>query len=155
MSKDSGSEEGEADRVASELEEGMHHLGRTMGGLATRLLGSKVTGIEIDPEKPVISKEADQAIDELGSTAGRWLDAAGKGLRAHPSSPSAALDEMMSQREVEVDPPEGVAPLTAGLRSLAGGLYKSTEAVLDKVAPRKSASQDDEVEESDEEASEL
>ena len=131
----------------------MHHLGRTMGGLATRLLGQKITGLEVDPDKPVISKEADQAIEELGSAAGRWLDAAGKGLRAHPDSPSAALDEMMSQREVEVEPPEGVAPLTAGLRSLAGGLYKSTEAVLDKVAPRK-AKASDQTEPDGEEASE-
>jgi len=141
MSKETESEDGGAERVASELEEGMHHLGRTMGGLATRLLGQKITGLEVDPDKPVISKEADQAIEDLGSAAGRWLDAAGKGLRAHPDSPSAALDEMMSHREVEVDTPEGVAPLTAGLRSLAGGLYKSTEAVLDMVAPRKSTGQ--------------
>lgn len=128
--------EGEAPH-RSELEEGVEHLGRALGGVMSKLLGEKITGIPVDAERPVIGAQADQAIDELGSTAGRWLRAAGEGLKRHPGSPGQALETMLEERHAPVETEEGVAPLTAGLKTLAGGLYKSTEAVLDKVAPRK------------------
>lgn len=129
-----GSEES---RSRSELEEGVEHLGRALGGVMSKLLGEKVTGIRLEADRPVIGAEADQALDELGSTAGRWLRAAGEGLKRHPASPGQALETMLEERHAPVQTEEGIAPLTAGLKNLAGGLYKSTEAVLDKVAPRK------------------
>ncbi len=124
-------------RERSELEDGVEHLGRAFGGLMSKLLGEKVTGIQVEPDKPVLSPQADAAVEEIGELAGRWLSAAGRGLKQHPGSPGRAMESMLEKRHEEVETTEGVAPLTAGLKDLAGGLYKSTEAVLDKVAPRK------------------
>jgi hypothetical protein len=124
-------------RPRSEFEEGVQHFGNVLGGVMTRLLGERVTGQAIDPHKPLLGPNADLAIDKLGDTMGRLLNAAGRGLSAHPDRPVQALDETVRLANEPVETEEGVAPLTEGLRSLANGLYKTTEAVLDRVAPRK------------------
>ena len=121
----------------SELEEGLDHLGKAVGGVLTRLLGSRYTQVEVDPEKPVLGPEADAAIERAGEKMGRWLKAAGEGLHSHPTDPIAALDHAAKHKSDQVEVREGEAPLAAGMRALAGGLYRSTEAVLDVVAPRK------------------
>ncbi len=126
-----------SERPGSELEEGLDHLGKAVGGVLTRLLGSRYTRVELDPERPVISPEADEAVDRAGRLVGRWLNATGQGLRSHPTDPLAALNHANAHLRDEVELREGEAPLAAGARSLAGGLYRSTEAVLDIVAPRR------------------
>ena len=126
------------ERQRSELEEGAEHLGRALGGVMTKLLGKKVTGREPDTERPVLGPEADQALDQAGATVGRWLNAAGRALQEHPTSPTRAVEEAgRVSREEPMPDEEGLAPLSVGLKSLGKGLYKTTEAVLDKVAPRK------------------
>lgn len=121
----------------SELEEGLDHLGKAVGGLLTRLLGPRYTQVELEPDKPVLGAEADAAVDRAGATMGRWLKAAGDGLKSHPTDPIAALDHASKHRDEEPELREGEAPLAAGARAFAGGLYRSTEAVLDAVAPRR------------------
>ncbi len=122
----------------SELEEGVEHLGRVLGGVATRLFGEKVTGRKVDPARPAISAEADAAIAGLGDNLGRLLSAAGRALQEHPAEPGKAVEEVRQHAADPVRTSEGEAPLTVGLRDLAEGVYRSTEAVLDRVAPRKS-----------------
>ena len=122
---------------ASELEEGLDHLTRAVGGVLTQLLGTRYTQVELDPKRPVISPQADRAVERAGARMGRWLRAAGEGLTEHPTDPVAALDHASKHRREEVETREGEAPLAAGARALAGGLYRSTEAVLDVVAPRR------------------
>lgn len=125
-------------RDGSELGEGLDHLGRAVGGVLTRLLGPRYTQVELDPERPVLGREADEALERAGATMGRWLRAAGDGLRAHPTDPVRALDHLAKHKDDgDLELREGEAPLAAGMRSLAGGLYRSTEAVLDVVAPRR------------------
>lgn len=121
----------------SELGAGLDHLGRAVGGVLTRLLGPRYTQVELDPQTPVLGAEADAAVERAGAVMGRWLNAAGDGLRSHPTDPLAALDHAARHREDEPSLREGEAPLAAGVRALAGGLFRSTEAVLDKVAPRR------------------
>ena len=128
-------EEGSLD---SELEEGLHHLGNVLGGVATRLLGSRVTGRAVE-DKPTISPAADDLITGVGDNLGRLLNAAGRALEAHPTAPGAALDAATREAATPVDAAEGEAPLTEGLRALGRGLAATTEAVLDRVAPRAEA----------------
>lgn len=124
--------------LGSELEDGLHHLGNVLGGVATRLLGSSVTGRRVD-ERPSISPEADAIITDLGDNLGRLFQAAGRALESHPTDPGAALDAAARATSHPVSPGEGEAPLTAGLRSLGRGLAATSEAMLDRVAPRKPA----------------
>lgn len=136
--------DGEQQRQAagSELEEGVESLGRVIGGVATRLFGERVTGRKVDPEKPAISDEADAAISQLGDNLGRLLSAAGRALQEHPVEPKKAVDDVRMHAADPVETEDGEAPLTAGLRDLAQGVYRSTEAVLDKVAPRAAAGEE-------------
>ena len=125
------------ERETSELEQGLNALGRTVGGVMTRLLGSRYTQVELDPDKPVISREADEAMERAGESLGRWLKATGEGLKTHPTDPIKAMEHAGRHKDEAPELREGEAPLAAGMRVLAGGLYRSTEAVLDVVAPRR------------------
>ncbi|MCB9778993.1 MAG: hypothetical protein H6742_10550 [Alphaproteobacteria bacterium] len=122
----------------SELEAGLDHLGKAVGGVLTRLLGPRYTKVELDPERPVLGAEADRAVERAGDRMGRWLRATGDGLKAHPTDPIRALDHAAKHKDEDVEVREGEAPFAAGARALASGLYRSTEAVLDVVAPRRS-----------------
>jgi hypothetical protein len=126
------------DGLDSELEEGLHHLGNVLGGVATRLLGSRVTGRAVK-DKPTISPAADDLITDVGDNLGRLLNAAGKALEAHPTAPGAALDAATREAATPVETPDGEAPLTQGLKALGRGLAATSEAVLDRVAPRAGA----------------
>lgn len=128
----------DADDLDSELEAGLHHLGNVLGGVATRLLGPRVTGRPVET-KPSISPAADDLISDVGDNLGRLLNAAGRALEAHPTAPGAAFDAATRGAAEPVDAPEGEAPLTQGLRALGRGLAATSGAVLDRVAPRKGA----------------
>jgi hypothetical protein len=129
---------GEDDKKqASELEVGIDQLGKVFGGVMTRLLGAGVTGRATNPERSVLGAEADRTVDQVGDTVGRFLKAAGESLKAHPTDPIQVVGETLKHSADPVEAREGEAPLTEGIRSLAGGLYKTTEAILDLVAPRK------------------
>lgn len=106
----------------AELEEGLAHLGRAFGGVATRLFGSKVTGIPVDRDTPSLSPEADAAVTQLGESVGRILHAVGEGLVAHPGSLREAQREAERRKDEPLSVPEGEAPLLVGLRSLAEGI---------------------------------
>ena len=71
----------------------------------------------------------------MGANLGRLFNAAGRALESHPSAPGAALDAAARDASTPVSPAEG-GPLTAGLRSLGRGLAATSEAMLDRVAPR-------------------
>lgn len=139
--KKSGPEEAETqdddtDRVASDLEDGVESLGRAFGGAMTRLFGERVTGQKVDPEKPVLGAETDKALGQVSQSLGRLLHAAGKSMQDNPTRPGKVLDDAAKHGKEAVEAREGETELTQGLRSLASGLYKTTEVVLDKVAPR-------------------
>ena len=149
MSDDAGRTSNEAGRTSdetsrgeehhgadSELEEGLNHLGRAVGGVLTRLLGSRYTQVDLDPERPVISPEVDEAMDRAGAAVGRWLHAAGEGLARHPTDPAAAVGHASAHKDDDLELREGEAPLAAGVRALASGLARTGAAVLDVVAPR-------------------
>ena len=121
----------------SELDDSLAHLGKVMGGVASRLLGRKFTGHSPDPDKPILSPEADKALDEASLALGKVLKAAGDSLQQHPTNPFAALDQTIAHVNDPIEPREGEAPLAEGLRSVVGGLFKTSEAILDKVAPRR------------------
>lgn len=121
----------------SELEQGIEQVGRVVGGVLTQLVGSRYTKVELDPEKPILGTEADEAVKRLGSTVGRWLLATGEGLKNNPTDPIAALEHVSQHHDVDPELREGEAPLAAGARVLADGFMRSTEALLDVVAPRK------------------
>ena len=124
-------------RRGSELEEGLNHMARVASGLATRLFGEKVTGRPMDPDKPTISPEADDVVAGLADNLGRIFNAAGNAMKEHPTRPGRMLNETMEHIREPVESEAGVAPLTSGLRSLADGFFHTTEAVLDRVAPRR------------------
>ena len=125
------------EKKRSELEEGVEHLGQMVGGVLTRLLGEKVTGVPIDHDKPTVSAEADKAIEDVGQRVGRFLHAVGQGMRAHPDDPSKAWEEAREHPD-EPHPAEGETELTEGVRAFVGGVLKTTEKALDKISPRKS-----------------
>ena len=127
----------EKKRGRSELEEGVEHVSHVVGGVLTRLLGEKVTGVPIDPDKPTVSPDADKAIEEAGERVGRFLHAVGQGLRAHPDDPAKAWEEARHAPD-EPHPAEGETALTEGVRAFAGGILKTTEKALDRISPRKS-----------------
>ena len=129
----------EDDAPHSELEEGLAHLGRALGGLTSRLLGERVTGIPVPPDRPAVSPEVDAVVEQVGDSLGRLMRATGEGLRRHPTRPLQALEEATRLSREPIEAPEGVGPVTVGLRSLASGLGATAEAVLDKVAPRRPA----------------
>jgi hypothetical protein len=122
----------------SELEEGVEHISQLMGGVLTRLLGEKVTGVPIDRDKPTVSPDADKAIEDAGERVGRFLHAVGRGLRAHPDDPSKAWEEAREHPE-EPHPGEGETALTEGVRAFAGGILKTTEKALDRIVPKRHA----------------
>ena len=121
----------------SELEDAAVGLGRALGGVMTQLFGTGVTGINPPADRPVISPEADDAIDRGSARLGQWLHGAGEALSHHPLDPSKAVDDASRIRQEPMPVEPGLTPLSIGLRSLAGGLFKTAEAVLDQVAPRK------------------
>jgi hypothetical protein len=121
----------------SELEDAAAGIGRALGGVMTQLFGTGVTGIEPPTGRPVISTEADDAIDRGGARLGQWLHGAGEALAHHPLDPARVVDDASRIRQEPMPSEAGLTPLSIGLRSLAGGLYKTAEAVLDQVAPRK------------------
>lgn len=137
MSGERRADEAEGPGEASELEQGIEQVGRVVGGVLTQLVGSRYTKVELDPEKPVLGAEADETVKRLGSTLGCWLLATGEGLQNNPTDPIAALEHVSKHHDVDPELREGEAPLAAGARVLASGVIRSTEALLDAVAPRK------------------
>ena len=124
-------------RDKSELERGMESLGRAFTGITGRLLGPKAIGRAELPVEAAISPEADEALERGAADLGRFLHAAGEGLKAHPLDPAAAARTARAHAEDTLTPEEGWSPLAAGLVTLGGGLSKVAEGVLDQVAPRK------------------
>lgn len=124
-------------KQSSELEKGLEALGRSVEGLTARLLGPKAIGKETIPETPVISPEADQALEAVGNQLGRLLNATGEALKAHPLDPIEAANSATQHSNDPVSPAEGWSPLAQGMRNLGSGLWKVTESALDVVAPRK------------------
>lgn len=122
--------------LGSELEEGLHHLGNVLGGVATRLLGPGITGRTLS-DRPTISPAADGLIDDAGDNLGRLLHAAGRALEANPTAPGAAFGAATRNAASPIEPAPDEAPLTEGLRALGRGLAATSEAVLDRVAPRR------------------
>lgn len=121
----------------SELAKGLESAGRIVEGLAARVLGPKSVGKETVPETPTVSPEVDQAISELGHTVGRYLHAAGEGLKEHPTDLIEAGRAAQDHVQDPVTAPDGWSPLVGGALTLGEGLLKVTEGVLDVVAPRK------------------
>ena len=76
-----------ADRVASDLEDGVESLGRDFEGAMTRLFGERITGQKIDPEKPVLGEDTDKALGQVSQSLGRLLNAAGKSMQDNPTRP--------------------------------------------------------------------
>ncbi len=123
--------------ASSELQAGVEQVSKVVGGVLSNLFGTRATGIP-RPESPVLGEEADATLRELGATVGRALHAAGQQLEADPAHPARAIERSWADRDtapaLEVE--EDDAPLSAGVRTLARGLSRTTEVLLDQlVAP--------------------
>lgn len=127
----------------SELRKGLRSLGRVAETMAGRVLGEKVTGRPVPPERVAISPAVDEGVMHAAEELARLLHAAGKGLEAHPLHPLRAVEEAVAHADDTLDRPEGLGPLSVGLRDLGGGLARVAEGVLDEVAPRKPKGGDD------------
>lgn len=128
------------EKKKSDLETAVDDLGKLATGLAGKLFGPKLVGKDkLDPDQPVLSPEADRAIDQVGENIGRLLHAAGEGLKKRPLDPVQALGEAEQAARAEElpPPPEGWSELSGGLKNLAEGFGSVAEGVLDVVAPRK------------------
>lgn len=115
----------EGPEVRSELDEGLDDLRKLARGLAGKLLGPRM-GDDEPPARPIISPEADEAIDNLGATLGHWLRAAGDSMLAHPGDPEEAMRETTERARAEeptqeIDD-EGWSPLVQGARAFGAGL---------------------------------
>ena len=121
----------------SEFERGVESFARVVEGVAGKVLGPKALGRKGPPPGPVISEEADRALEQATEAMGRYLHAAGEGLKAHPFAPGEAVRTAQEKVTEEPPTPEGWSPLVGGMRSLSGGLFRVAEGVLDQVAPRK------------------
>lgn len=128
---------GRGEDVASELERSLRSLGAALETVGGKLLGARVVGKEVPPDRVAISPEADDALVRAGESVGRLLHAAGEGLKAHPLRPDAAFQVARDHAEDDLHPREGYTPLTTGLVDLGAGLAKVAEGVLDVVAPRR------------------
>jgi len=123
---------------SSQLEDSLDDLRDLAAGLAAKLLGPKAArGMAIDPEKPVLSAEADKVIEDLGASLGRVLEAAGDGLRrstaAGRENPAATPPADPQADAAEDDSLEGWSPLVLGARSLATGLGAVAAELADKL----------------------
>lgn len=122
---------------ASDLRRGLRSLGRAAETVAGRVLGEKVIGKPVPPDRVAISPEVDANVLRAAEELAKLLHAAGKGLQAHPLAPLRAVDEARAHADDPLDTPEGLGPLAVGLRDLGGGLARVAEGVLDEIAPRK------------------
>jgi hypothetical protein len=128
---------------ASEFRRGLRSLGRAAETMAGRVLGEKVIGRPVPSERVAISPEVDAGVLHAAEELARLLHAAGKGLEAHPLDPLRAVDVARAHADDALDRPEGLGPLSVGLRDLGGGLTRVAEGVLDEIAPRKPKGGDD------------
>ncbi len=100
------------DKNTSQVEDTLDDLARMAYGVAGKLLGPRATKGRVDPDKPVVSDEVDQVLEDIGSSMGKILKAAGDGLLGdQPEAPPAEDDE-------------GWSPLATGARHFAKGLTK-------------------------------
>ncbi len=120
--------------ASSELQAGIEQVGKVLGGVLTGLLGSRSTGIK-PTDGPILGKGADEKLHELGDRVGRVLNAAGQHLSEDPSHPAKALERSWTDRDAPVDVDDGDTPLSVGLRAFAKGLSRTTESLLDQIAP--------------------
>jgi hypothetical protein len=123
----------------SELRRGLRSLGRAVGTVAGRVLGERVVGQSVPPERVAVSPEFDAGVMRAAEDLARLLHAAGKGLEQHPLDPVRAAHVARAHVEDPLDRPEGLGPLAVGLRDLGGGLARVAEGLLDEVAPRRPA----------------
>ncbi len=123
--------------IESELAQGLRSFGRAVETVGGRLLGERVIGKSIPPDRVAIGPRADAALERAGEDLARLLHAAGKGLEAHPLDPVRAAQAARERVADPVQEADGLAPLGVGLRDLGGGLSRVAEGVLDVVAPRK------------------
>ena len=131
-----GTEEEPEDPFASELDEGIAAMGRVLGDVATRLLGSRVTQRPM-PDRPTLSSGADALLTDFSAQVGQALHRTGAALSTHPSEPLRALDAMLSDPSPPLEVAPDSAPLTDGLEALGRGLFATTEVILDRIAPRR------------------
>lgn len=130
------------EKTRSDLENAVDDVGRMVTGLAGRLFGAKAVEKVKRPEGPAISPEVDEAIGQVGDAMGRFLHAAGEGMKKHPLDPLAALDEVGKGATAPAPAPEGWSELSGGIKTFAQGLGSVAEGVLDVVAPKKPKADD-------------
>ena len=133
--------------TSSTLDNSLEDLRHLAGGMAAKLFGTKaVSRLDIDPDKTVLSPEADRAIEDIGASIGRFLHAAGEEItRAASPQPSEqdtepAKDETPSEThedpaEASLDDEEGWSPLVIGARSLAKSLSAVAGDVFERISP--------------------
>lgn len=101
------------DKTSSQVEDTLDDLAKMAYGVAGKLLGPKATKGRVDPDKPVVSEEVDQVLEDIGSSMGRILKAAGDGLLGDQADETA-----------ETPDDEGWSPLATGAKHFAKGLTK-------------------------------
>lgn len=121
-------------KVHSDLDDAVESLSNLAQGLAGKLLGPRVASTE----GAVVNEDFDKALDEVGSTLGSLLSAAGEAMKEHSTAPDqaveATVEKVQSGHKAQAE--DGWSPFVQGASVFAEGFGKMSSDILDSLVAK-------------------
>ena len=125
-----GMPEERKDPERSDLDDALEGLSGLAHGLVGKLLGPRATP---KGQGVVVNEDVDKALDDVGSTLGSLLSAAGEAMKEHSTAPDAAVEATVEKVQAghKADGRDGWSPLVEGASAFAEGFGKMSTDLLD------------------------